>query len=180
MLAACCVFFGDVFVRRVQVSLAWVPPLAGRARDWILRRSRRRPRSRKPWIACGAARRRWPGSSNSFARPRVSGPAGGRAGRPGRLAGAGRAAAGRPGARRDAADAEQKPEEESYTERLLQAKKKVWKQTRNRGPSPLSRQNQRHLLGWQLHATPVPTVQLAQRIPSRNHNRHRHIQRICT
>ena len=30
VLAACCVFLADVFVRRVQVSLAWVPPLAGR------------------------------------------------------------------------------------------------------------------------------------------------------
>ncbi len=38
MLVASCLFFGDVFFRRVQVNVAWVPPLAGRARDWLLRR----------------------------------------------------------------------------------------------------------------------------------------------
>ena len=38
VLLACCLFFGDVFIRRVQVNLAWVPPLAGRARDCVLRR----------------------------------------------------------------------------------------------------------------------------------------------
>ena len=38
LLAASCLFFGDVFFRRVQVNFAWVPPLAGRARDWVLRR----------------------------------------------------------------------------------------------------------------------------------------------
>ena len=38
LLAACCVLFGDVFCRRVHVHFDWVPPLAGRARDWILRR----------------------------------------------------------------------------------------------------------------------------------------------
>jgi len=38
VLAACCLFFFDVFVRRVQISFTWVPVLAGRVRDTILRR----------------------------------------------------------------------------------------------------------------------------------------------
>jgi hypothetical protein len=38
LLAACCVLFCDVFCRRVHVNFGWVPPLAGRARDWVLRR----------------------------------------------------------------------------------------------------------------------------------------------
>ena len=38
LLAASCLFFADIFFRRVQVNVAWVPPLAGRARDWLLRR----------------------------------------------------------------------------------------------------------------------------------------------
>lgn len=37
-LLASCLFFGDVFVRRVHVSFAWLPPLVGRLRDRILRR----------------------------------------------------------------------------------------------------------------------------------------------
>ena len=37
-LLACCVLFCDVFCRRVHVNFGWVPPLAGRARDWVLRR----------------------------------------------------------------------------------------------------------------------------------------------
>ena len=36
---ACCLLFADVFWRRVHVNFAWVPPLAGRARDWVLRRT---------------------------------------------------------------------------------------------------------------------------------------------
>ncbi|NQT12532.1 MAG: hypothetical protein HQ582_07285 [Planctomycetes bacterium] len=38
VLAACCLFFCDVFVRRVQVGFGWAPPLAGRVRDGILGR----------------------------------------------------------------------------------------------------------------------------------------------
>jgi len=38
MLVGSCLFFFDVFFRRVQVSLTWVPPLLGRLRDTILRR----------------------------------------------------------------------------------------------------------------------------------------------
>src|SRR4029077_2900010 len=40
IVAASCVFFGDVFVRRVQVDLSWLWPILGRWRDKILRRER--------------------------------------------------------------------------------------------------------------------------------------------
>jgi uncharacterized membrane protein/Mg-chelatase subunit ChlD len=56
LLIAGLTFFFDVFFRRVQVSLAWVPPLAGRLRDRLLGREPQaaptetmsRLRSRKP------------------------------------------------------------------------------------------------------------------------------------
>ena len=38
ILVASCVFLGDVFIRRVNVNFAWLPPLAVRLRDFILRR----------------------------------------------------------------------------------------------------------------------------------------------
>lgn len=38
VVTACCLFFCDVFVRRVSVALDWVPPALARARDRILRR----------------------------------------------------------------------------------------------------------------------------------------------
>ncbi len=38
VLAAACVFVGDVFIRRVQVSFNWAPALARKAIAWVLRR----------------------------------------------------------------------------------------------------------------------------------------------
>jgi hypothetical protein len=38
LLLASCVFLSDVFFRRVHVHFGWLPPLAARCRDWILRR----------------------------------------------------------------------------------------------------------------------------------------------
>ncbi len=38
VLGACCVFFADVFLRRVHVGLEWLPPLWAKARDRLLRR----------------------------------------------------------------------------------------------------------------------------------------------
>ncbi len=93
----------------------------------------RRRRRRRPWIGCGAARPRWPGSSSSFARRRASRP---RRRRPSGWTPWRK----RPPRRRPAAApsqpplAQQKSEEESYTERLLRAKKKVWKEKRDQGP----------------------------------------------
>ena len=67
--AASCLFFGDVFFRRVQVNFAWVPPLAGRARDWVLRRQPQAGRAASSSSGCGAARPKSPTrSSNSAAR----------------------------------------------------------------------------------------------------------------
>ena len=36
----CCVFFWDVFFRRVQVSFEWLKPVAAEVRDLVLRRER--------------------------------------------------------------------------------------------------------------------------------------------
>ena len=38
ILLGSCVFFADVFVRRVQVDFAWLLPILARGRDWVLRR----------------------------------------------------------------------------------------------------------------------------------------------
>ncbi len=38
VFAAACVFLADVFVRRVTINFAWVPPLAAKVRDRLLRR----------------------------------------------------------------------------------------------------------------------------------------------
>ena len=38
VLMASCVFLGDVFIRRVNVNFAWLPPLLVRLRDFVLRR----------------------------------------------------------------------------------------------------------------------------------------------
>lgn len=40
IVAASCVFWGDVFVRRVHVDLSWLAPALGRMRDVVLRRRR--------------------------------------------------------------------------------------------------------------------------------------------
>lgn len=122
-----CLFFFDVFVRRVQVSFAWVPPLAGRLRDRILRRSPQAPqpemierlRSRKAEVSQQVdqlrASTRFEPAEQSAAAPvaveELEEPAEPRA--------APRRA--EPGLAPD-------QEEESYTARLLKAKKKVWKE----------------------------------------------------
>ncbi|MEK6247661.1 MAG: hypothetical protein N2C12_05730, partial [Planctomycetales bacterium] len=38
LLLAGCLFFGDVFFRRVHVGFAWLAPVVATARDWLLRR----------------------------------------------------------------------------------------------------------------------------------------------
>jgi hypothetical protein len=126
VLACCLAFFGDIFCRRVQVSLMWVPPLAGRARDWILRRqgpaaevqTMDRLRSRKAEVAghieqLRAATRFEPTAETPVDMSLLEEPVS----RPSTL-------------QPPATTAEQKAptEEESYTERLLRAKKKVWKE----------------------------------------------------
>ena len=119
VLVFACLFFFDIFFRRVQVSLAWVAPLAG----WMLRRPPQpvkvetieRLRSRKAEVAGRIEQLR---SDARFEAPpettakiedleRPQAPKTYKPGAP------------------SLADQE-KPDEESYTERLLRAKKKVW------------------------------------------------------
>jgi hypothetical protein len=45
LLLAGWVFLGDVFIRRVHVHLRWLPPLVARCGDWLLRRQ---PRPAQP------------------------------------------------------------------------------------------------------------------------------------
>jgi len=119
VLVFSCLFFFDVFFRRVQISLAWVGPLAGQifagrprpAKDERIERLR----SRKAEVAGRIEQLR---SDARFEPPPetaakiedleelpVPGPS-------------------RPAA--PSLAAKETPQEESYTERLLRAKKKVW------------------------------------------------------
>jgi uncharacterized membrane protein len=126
LLAVSCVFFSDVFFRRVQVNLAWAPPLAGRARDWIMRRKPKpaapefmeRLRGKKAEISerieqmRGGARFEMPKSPKPADLTVLEEPSA--ADKPAK-----------PGVKPSIA-APQKPEEDTYTERLLKAKKKLW------------------------------------------------------
>ena len=124
LLMACCLLFADVFWRRVHVNFNWVPPLALRARDWVLRRTPKpaapefmqRLRSRKEEVSgqldqLRAAARFEPTTLTPPSADVLK-----------------EAAAPTPLSEKPApslAD-EAKPQAESYTERLLKAKKKVW------------------------------------------------------
>jgi uncharacterized membrane protein len=127
-LVAACLFFFDVFFRRVTIKLDWLPPLAGRVRDRLLGRQLQpvrtetieRLRSRKAQIGEGIEQKRaaarfqpLPDASTGTAAldaelkgtvptdvpKRPAGSAGGMT---------------------------PEEEQESYTDRLLKAKKKVW------------------------------------------------------
>jgi uncharacterized membrane protein len=121
VLAAACLFFGDVLVRRVHIHFAWVLPLLGRLRDFVLRRGPApiqaeyfdRLRSRKEEVGQQIEQIR---STARFEAP---------AGESGKLE--------EESGKRKAESGEEKQaelapqaEEESYTARLLKAKKKVW------------------------------------------------------
>jgi hypothetical protein len=118
----------DVFVRRVHVHFGWVPPLALRVRDWVLRRQPpaakpvfiERLQSRKAEVVNRLEQLR---AAAKFEAP------------PARSADA--AVLDEPAARPPAAEPkpapsslapEAKPPEESYTERLLRAKRKALEQ----------------------------------------------------
>lgn len=119
-----CLFWGDVFVRRVQVNFDWLLAALGRARDYVLRREREvavpetmsRLRSRKQEIGQQIEGRR------AAARFEITDPTASRGPLPveeGPTATLEKPAAAAP-LKPDA------PEAESYTERLLKAKKQVW------------------------------------------------------
>ena len=127
LLAACCMLFADVFCRRVHVHFDWVPPLAGRARDWVLRRQPKlaapefmqRLQSRKAEVSdhidqLRAATRFEPSPERPVDAEVLEDAA-----KP-----SGECEESKP--RRPVAGRQPKPEAESYTERLLKAKKKVW------------------------------------------------------
>jgi len=122
-LAASCLFFGDVLVRRVHVGFGWVVLLAGRIRDRLLGRQSQtaaletieRLRARKAEVADQLeqlrASARFEPTPEVLAKPEVSEP-------PPALPAA--------PTQQPAAMAAQDQAEESYTARLLKAKKKVW------------------------------------------------------
>ncbi|MHC4402697.1 MAG: VWA domain-containing protein [Planctomycetota bacterium] len=132
VLIAGCLFFFDVFVRRVHVSFAWVPRVSGRIRDRIfgrpmeperaevidrLKSSKAEVDDRLEQLRAAAKFEALPEAGeidpDATVRPDAAAPARPTAPRP-------QEAAGQEG-------------EESYTERLLRAKKKAWKDQKGRG-----------------------------------------------
>ena len=122
-----CLFFFDVFVRRVQVSFAWVPPLLGRVRDRVLRRAPQAPqpemierlRSRKAEVSQQVDQLR---ASTRFE------PAEQPAAAPGAVEELAEPAEPSAAPQRPEPGLSPDQEEESYTARLLKAKKKAWKE----------------------------------------------------
>jgi hypothetical protein len=134
MLVACLLFLLDVFNRRVQVSFAWAAPLLARIRDFVLRRepapavseTMSRLQSRKEEIGGHLEQRR---AATRF-EPTPDAPVDtGVLDQEIASAPPGRAASAKP------AGESLRPEqqEESYTERLLKAKKKVWDERGKKG-----------------------------------------------
>jgi Mg-chelatase subunit ChlD len=125
VFAAACVFLADVFVRRVTITFAWVPPLAAKLRDRLLRRPAMadvtvvmdRLQRRKAEVSEQLEQRRAATRFESSPQQPTGEPA----------ADLGAAAAPPPKPTQPqslAPQAEKEPE--SYTSRLLKAKQKVW------------------------------------------------------
>jgi uncharacterized membrane protein len=125
LLIGTCLFFGDVFVRRVAVNFDWLWPIVYQVRDRLARREKQavpdvvmdRLRSRKAEVGDELEQRRAatrfeptpdaPDSTEALSEP-LPGPA---------------AAEPQP---KPKADLAPEKEAESYTSRLLKAKQKVW------------------------------------------------------
>jgi hypothetical protein len=133
LLVAACIFFADVFTRRVQINFAWIVPMVVVLRDRILGRPAEdtepeymeRLQSRKAEVVDrfeqirSNARFEMPSETESgeeaadissveeLSDPSATKPKKAKPAKP-------------------SIAADKKPEEESYTERLLKAKKKVW------------------------------------------------------
>lgn len=133
LLLAACIFFADVFTRRVQVSFAWVPPLAVSLRDRILGRPAEdaqpeymeRLQSRKAEVVGRFEQIR---SDTRFELPTESEP-GDTTADINSIEELSDPSANKPRQAKPAKPsivADKQAEEESYTERLLRAKKKVW------------------------------------------------------
>ncbi|MCC7476383.1 MAG: VWA domain-containing protein [Pirellulales bacterium] len=127
VLAASCCFFADVFVRRVQISFSWLVPIWTRFVDIVLRRERQeaapevmsRLRSRKQEIERSIESRR---AATRF-EPDQTGPVG-----PNALADAeAKPVIPTPPSQQPSKPTTAEPEQgETYTSRLLKAKKQVW------------------------------------------------------
>jgi hypothetical protein len=129
VLMASCVFLGDVFIRRVHVNFGWLPPLLVRMRNFILRRQNapaapqyiERLKSRKAEVAGhleqlrAATRFELPAQASTDVKPLDE------------LAPPIPSAPPAPGP----SLAPEKKEEETYTERLLKAKKKAWEERKD-------------------------------------------------
>lgn len=131
VLVASCVFFFDVLVRRVHVHFYWVPAAYHRARDFVLRRPSEAPqpefiqrlRSRKAAVSeqldqrHADARFELPTTTTADAASieELETPSGTPQQKP----------------TQPSISPDQKTEEESYTERLLRAKKKVWEERKD-------------------------------------------------
>jgi uncharacterized membrane protein len=120
------VFFADVFVRRVQVGFEWLGPAAARARDFVLRRepaaaepeTMSRLRSRKAEVDQQIEHRRATARFQAEQEAPIDPSVLDQARQPTRPVA--RPTPGRP-------VASEQEEEETYTSRLLKAKKDVWK-----------------------------------------------------
>ena len=133
LVVGSCLFFADVFVRRVQVNFLWVVPMLATARDFVLRRQREAPtpetmsrlRSRKQQVTEQIESRR--------AATRFEDPEHEHAPDPASIATSSSqpTAAPKPQSK---VEPEEQPAEESYTERLLKAKRKVWNDRDHDGP----------------------------------------------
>jgi hypothetical protein len=125
LLISSCLFFTDIFVRRVQVNFGWMSPYYHRAMNWILRREEKpaevvmldRLKSRKAEVTGQIEQRR---EAVRFEMPQPDKPAD--------LTVLEEPSSIKPKESKpsSAPDISQKSEQESYTERLLKAKKKVW------------------------------------------------------
>ncbi len=143
VLLASCVFFGDVFVRRVQVDLQWLAPIWARFAEIVLRRERLEPapetmsrlRSRKAEVDRSLESRR------AAARFEPDADAFSRDAEPS-LRGVAERAPTRPTPPpKPVAEAQPEPED-SYTARLLKAKKQVWQdRAQDKGLDPGANDN---------------------------------------
>ena len=128
ILLGSCVFFADVFVRRVQINFEWLVLLLMRSRDWVLRRERAEPepetmsrlQSRKREIKEQIEERR---AATRFEEPVET------ADTSDASDAIAQASAAVPPQTRRPQPTDEPPEQAegpSYTERLLKAKRQVW------------------------------------------------------
>jgi uncharacterized membrane protein len=129
VLAASCVFFGDVFVRRVQIDLRWLIPIWSRFAEFALGRQPHEPapetmarlRSRKAEVDRSLESRRAAARFEPDAAM-TSDPNAATTG----TTGVSRDAEPSPRGAAERAPAPESEEKDTYTSRLLKAKKQVW------------------------------------------------------